>query len=114
MPRLTTAERLSQELHDYLNNPSINRVIMSVSDRSIGIVFRNGKKVNLHFDLSCRFERLFLTNGELEEISLNGLWFENKESDRTVLAFVYNVINRKSGSVIFQCEYAINELWNDG
>lgn len=110
MAKFTLKEEKEKELKDYIGADIVSRVTFSLTDHSISIIFRNGKKVNLKFKSNYRFEKIFLTNAEISKLSLNGVWFEEDEDDKDVLSFIYNIINRKTDSFIFYCEQLIKEL----
>lgn len=114
MAKFTTKEEKEKELKDYIGSEFVTRVTFSLTEHAISVVFKNGKKVNLKFKSNYRFKKLFLTNSDLANLSLNGVWLEEEnEVDKAMLSFIYNIINRTFDSFIFYCEQLIKELDKD-
>ncbi len=111
MAKFTLKEEKERKLKKYIGSEYVRRVTFSLTESAISVVFKNGKKVNLKFGKNYRFEKLFLTNSEIGNLSLNGVYLEDGDKvDKAMLSFIYNVINRTADSFIFYSEQLIKEL----
>lgn len=113
MPNVSNKDKKEIELLEYLDSPYVVRTFFSLTERKISIFFVNDHRVDLYFDSGFRFKKLILSKSALNNFTTKGILFTDTEEDRSVLAFIYNLLNRKSDSFIFFCEHTIMEFWKN-